>query len=1092
MKILPKSRPLRIGFFRFAVESLAWRFGFTIGSATAAIVVAMVWVHYRASREELIAQAHDQALKHVQVAAGYVDETVGHVAAISRALAANEEARGAEGADASLESFLVNLLSSAPAEEVYSCSVAFDAQDWHAPAAFRRVDRKSLPRMLPATSDFHGDENDWFNGPKRLRQLHVSEPYFDRDGSRLTMVSVSYPIVGKGGRFVGSASANMELSQIHDLVQRVRLRSEADTPGVNHDYAFLVSRTGRIISHPNASLLVREGSSGTDVTALPEGNIIRAALSGAKTIGEGEDQRMIFWAFAPVTGWRVALSVPTRMILAPVRRLALRSAAIGGAGLLVILGIVAATARGFTRPLNRLRVASENIEDGHYSVDTLDGAAAGHDELARLARSFQRMSHEIQNREGRLAELNANLERTVEERTSALTAAEAEARKLALVASLTHNGVVIVSPAGQVEWVNEGFSRLTGFKTSEAVGKTVDDLLFPADTPVEILAEKVHGMQRSRPFQLEVLLSHEESGKKIWLYIDAQPVLGDAGQLARFFMILVDITKRKKAEEDARAARQAAEDANRTKSAFLANMSHELRTPMNAIIGYSEMLVEDALDSGDQSLVADLEKIHSAGKHLLGLINDVLDLSKIEAGKMTLYLEEFSVTEMMREVVATIQPLVEKNKNIIAVEAPPEACLMTADVTKVRQLLFNLLSNAAKFTHEGRITLTLEPHIKDGGRWYAFKVTDTGIGMTEQQLSKMFQAFVQADASTTRKYGGTGLGLTISRNFCQLMGGDITVESELGKGTVFTAILPERVHEQRDTAAPFPVAEHSPQPPIQPVVESLQTPAPLVLAVDDDPAMLELLSRNLTREGYAVRTAKNGREALELAQSLQPQLVTLDVMMPSMDGWAVLTSLKADLKTREIPVVVVSMVDDKGLGLSLGAADYLTKPIDRGQLVAILEKHAPRHTRPVALIVDDLAENRQLLARAVGTEGWTILEAENGRVGLKLFEEFKPNLILLDLMMPEMDGFEFLRELRKRDDGRTVPVVVATAKDLTPAEREELRRTVQNCVEKGARVTHETFFDDVRRAINKTNPDAGNESSIQPATAESPSSAADA
>jgi PAS domain S-box-containing protein len=1064
---------LRAGFFRFAADSLAWRFGLVIGLASGAIVVTMVWIHYRASREQLITQAHDQAMKHVQVAAGYVDETVGQVAAISRALAGNEEAKGSEGADPALETFLVNLLASAPGEELYSCSVAFDGQDWRSPAAFRRVDRRSAPRTLPATADFHGPENDWFNGPKRLRQLYISEPYFDHEGSRMTMISVSYPIVRKDGRFVGAASASMELSQIHELVQRIRLRSEEDKPGADHDYAFLVSRAGNIISHPDANLLVREGSSGVDVATLPEGNIIRATLTGAKTIGEGENQRMIFWAFAPVTGWKVVLSVPTRMILTPVRRLALHSAAIGGIGLLILLGVVAATVRSFTRPLNRLRSASENIEAGLYNLDTLDGTTGGRDELARLARSFQRMSREIRNREGRLEEMNANLEKTVEERTAALTVAEAEARKLALVASLTHNGVVIIGPSGKIEWVNESFSRLTGCGLREALGKTADDLLFPADTPPDILAEKVLGFQHRRPFQLEVLLSHQRTAGKLWLYIDAQPVLDNAGQLARFILILVDITKRKKAEEDARAAREAAEDANRTKSAFLANMSHELRTPMNAIIGYSEMLVEEAGDTGHEALVPDLEKIHSAGKHLLGLINDVLDLSKIEAGKMTLYLEEFVVTDMMRDVVATIQPLVEKNKNVVLVESPPEQCVMTADVTKVRQLLFNLLSNAAKFTQKGRITLTLERRVQADGTWFAFKVADTGIGMTPQQLAKMFQAFVQADASTTRKYGGTGLGLTISRNFCQLMGGDITVQSEPGKGTVFTAVLPERVQEQREKIATPAATPETTQPATTPEPAPSQIPAPLVLAIDDDPAMLELLSRNLIREGYAVRTAKNGREALEFAHELKPQLITLDVMMPSMDGWSVLTSLKGDVETRDIPVVVVSMVDDKGLGLSLGAADYLTKPIDRGQLAAILAKYAPKHSRPVALIVDDLRDNRQLLSRALGTEGWTIVEAENGRIGLELFAEHQPNLILLDLMMPEMDGFEFLRELRKREDGRSVPVVVATAKELTPAERDELRRTVQNCVEKGNRFTHENFFADVRRAIDQAKGDIG-------------------
>jgi PAS domain S-box-containing protein len=651
-----------------------------------------------------------------------------------------------------------------------------------------------------------------------------------------------------------------------------------------------------------------------------------------------------------------------------------------------------------------------------------------------------------------------------------------EARKLALVASRTYNGVLITGPTGKIEWVNAAFTRLTGYTAEEVMGRHPDSFLMGPETSPVTLAEKKKAREELRGFQLEILNYHK-SGRPIWILADGQPVFDEQGNVAHYIVVQVDISKRKKVEDDLRLAREAAEEASRTKSAFLANMSHELRTPMNAIIGYSEMLIEEAEDLGQEDFIPDLKKIHAAGKHLLGLINDVLDLSKIEAGKMTLYLEEFAVPAMIDEVTATIRPLVEKNANRLVVSCPPELGTMRADVTKVRQTLFNLLSNAAKFTHEGRIDLSVSPLVRDGVPCLAFRVADSGIGMTPAQVGKLFQAFVQADASTTRKYGGTGLGLAISRKFCQLMGGDITVSSEVGKGTVFTAILPLRVPEPAATQAPFAAGAPAlttaapetaaSRPPLGGAPASgapVPADAPLVLVVDDDPAVVDLLSRNLAREGYRVRFALNGRDALALARELRPRLVTLDVMMPSMDGWSVLTALKADPVTRAIPVVMISIVEDKQLGFALGAADYLTKPIDRTQLAEILAKHVARDHERLALVIDDLPDNRAMLRHALEREGWTILEAENGRAGLNLFVDHRPALILLDLMMPVMDGFEFLRELRARDDGRAVPVVVVTAKELTPEERNTLRACVENIVQKGA-VSHDGLLAEIREKI---------------------------
>jgi signal transduction histidine kinase/CheY-like chemotaxis protein len=505
---------------------------------------------------------------------------------------------------------------------------------------------------------------------------------------------------------------------------------------------------------------------------------------------------------------------------------------------------------------------------------------------------------------------------------------------------------------------------------------------------------------------------------------------------------------------EAQDAREEAEAANRTKSAFLANMSHELRTPMNAIIGYSEMLVEEAQDMGQESFVPDLQKIHGAGKHLLSLINDILDLSKIEAGKMTVYLETFDIATAVKDVVSTIQPLVEKKNNRLTVHCPPDLGSMRADLTKVRQTLFNLLSNASKFTENGTVTLAIARATEPAGDWISFSVSDSGIGMTPEQMGKLFQAFSQADASTTRKFGGTGLGLAISRKFCQLMGGDITVQSEFGKGSTFTARLPA---ETREIKPEIPVLAK-----VLPVAEAGQKST--VLVIDDDPVVLDLMERFLTKEGFAVKTAANGKDGIALAATLRPAAITLDVMMPGMDGWAVLSALKADPATAAIPVIMVTINDNKEMGFALGAADYLSKPVDWSRLAGLVKQMGNNSSRQV-LIVEDEPGTREMLERTLKKEGWTISSAENGRVALEKIAQAKPSLILLDLMMPEMDGFEFLNQLRHHKDWQDIPVIVLTAKDLTPQERERLNGQVQDVLQKGS-YAKEQLLREVRELIS--------------------------
>jgi signal transduction histidine kinase/CheY-like chemotaxis protein len=903
-------------------RSISRRLQILIGLAASLVLALALWLNYQASRRQLVAQTDRLANLAVKNAASRLDDYVLRVGQLPLTIAARQQVHGRDP-DPRMVEYLRELLPLTPESDVYGIYIAYEHMDAATLGSMPWMDRRHWPDMTRVQYDYHEEKQEWYFGAKQSGQFHVTEPYYDDGGSNVTMVSVTVPVEGADGEFLGVAGADMSLDLIREIVAEIENEFEFGdhTVEANAEYAFLASRQGRVVVHPNPSLMLTGSNVGALVTALPDGAEAQKSPAGMAIIQQEGESRRVYWATSRVTGWKLVFNVSQAEVLRPVSSLWWQSTGIAGLGLLSMLGLVSWLAKRLSGPIDELTRVAARMADGDYGTRDLRTLVERPDELGGLSRSLRTMGGEIQERERHLKDWNANLSEMVNQRTADLETAVVDAQR----------------------------------------------------------------------------------------------------------------------------AREDAENANRTKSAFLANMSHELRTPMNAIIGYSEMLIEDLEDSGQAELTEDLRKIHSSGKHLLGLINDILDLSKIEAGRMTLFNETFDVARVIAEVKDTVQPLVSKNSNQLKVELGPALGVMHSDLTKFRQILFNLLSNASKFTERGEILLRASRE-RDG---LTFSVRDSGIGMTPEQLGKIFEAFTQADASTTRKYGGTGLGLAITKRFCEMLGGGIAVRSEAGVGSEFTVQLPSIAPPEGAQGGSRPGEAVATPAAGDGVPAKAQDERPLVIVIDDDLVVLDLMDRFLTREGFRVRTARNGRDGLELVRTLHPLAVTVDVIMPGMDGYSLLSALKEDPRTSEIPVVLISSTENRDLGLSLGAVEFLSKPIDRSRLAEVL-RQMPLRERARILVVEDDPPTRALVSRMLRDDGWQVTEAENGLRALEALPSGRPEVILLDLMMPEMDGFQFLAELRRLPEFSSLPVVVLTAMDLTEEDRRLLRRNVVLVCQKGS------------------------------------------
>lgn len=612
-------------------------------------------------------------------------------------------------------------------------------------------------------------------------------------------------------------------------------------------------------------------------------------------------------------------------------------------------------------------------------------------------------------------------------------------------------GIITSSEDGMVSDINRAAEKTLGYGAQELIGATNIAALLGEQWPLEPTSGyRQHTAYRKNgaAFTLEYSLKRvqlDHTTTYILVIRDITNRLSTEHELSRHRERLEELVRSRTV--DLARARDQALEASRAKSGFLANMSHELRTPLNAIIGYSEIIIEDTRGSVDESHLADVEKIRTAGRHLLELINDVLDLSKIESGKMELHLEKFELAEVLDELAQGLGPVIGNNHNTLHTSFPGDLGQVDADLVKVRQVVTNLLSNAAKFTENGSITLRAERHQRFGIDWIKIEVSDTGIGMSPEQIENLFLEFRQGDSSTTRKYGGTGLGLAISRRYCEMMGGEIRVQSRLHEGSQFVVELPAHIigpkvdpKEVRLSTAPLSQQQR-------------RKKISRVLVIDDDPFARDLLERFLSREGFAADVAPDGETGLKLARETHPDVIILDVKMPDMDGWTVLSTIKAEAVTRDIPVIMLTMNENRELSLALGASDFLPKPIERKRLVDILLRHVRNKSdgpnpNPHVLIVEDDIMNQELLRRALDREGLSVAAAENGLIALQQIAVRMPELIFLDLMMPVMDGFEFLKELKKNEKWAKIPIVTLTAIDLTPSQIEKLKGQVEVVLDK--------------------------------------------
>jgi PAS domain S-box-containing protein len=614
------------------------------------------------------------------------------------------------------------------------------------------------------------------------------------------------------------------------------------------------------------------------------------------------------------------------------------------------------------------------------------------------------------------------------------------------------NLAALVENTGDTIWSVDRQKRLITFNSAFALaveartgreprmGESPRAVFPPEDLP---FYEEIYGRTLAGE-RLAELRQETVQGQDLWTEIYCHPIT-DEGGVTGAVMFGKDVTRRIRAEEGLRLAKEDAEAANQAKSQFLANMSHELRTPLNSIIGFANIVLKNKKQHLDQQETGFLNRIVVNGRHLLSLINEILDLAKIEAGRMELEIVEVDIAGLVRETVQQLEGQVRDKDVKLVAEVPGTTRVVETDPHKLKQVIINLIGNALKFTEHGSVTARVDT---DGdGVPLAIRIVDTGIGIPKDRLDAIFEAFQQADGSTTRKFGGTGLGLTISRSMCQLMGYDLTVDSEMGKGSVFSIVMAPERDEDKTEQAPPPQPAGETSPPVARGAGALRDYR--VLVIDDEQDSRVLMTHYLQEFGCSVLTAPDAVEGMETARRERPDLITLDLMMPGMNGWDALKALKQDPELRDIPVVVVSILAGEGRGRLLGAVDLVTKPVEREDLLRVLWRNLIRRQGARVLIVEDDPPSRLLLVTQLEAAGLEVSAVSNGEEALDAVGRDAPDAVILDLTLPVMDGMAFLDRLRANPYHRGLPVIVVTGRELTPEERDQLAEKASGVVAKG-------------------------------------------
>ncbi len=653
----------------------------------------------------------------------------------------------------------------------------------------------------------------------------------------------------------------------------------------------------------------------------------------------------------------------------------------------------------------------------------------------------------VRDRAGNPQYIEGTLE-DITERRKAEAKARTSERLLREVFEFLPDATFAIDAAGQVTVWNHAMETLTGVPAAEMLGKGDHAYAIPlygqrrpilidlVVQPNDEIARKYTGFRRRGSRISGESYVPGIRGREAYLMGTAGPLFDDDGNVIGAIETIRDMTQRRLAEKEQERAKLQAEAASRAWSVLLCSMSHDLRTPLNTIIGYGEVLQDDAMERGLRDMARDLQRIRAAGVRLLELVGEVVDLSRIEAGQTELQEESFELSELVVELAAEASPLMEMNANRFEVRCSAEAGSLHTDRGKLKQCLLHLLSNAARLTHNGVVTLTVERVGTPAGDRITAQVSDTGIGMSSEQAQQALDPLAHSEANASRRQGGAGLGLAIARRLCQMLGGDITYQTGIDQGTTFTLLCP---------AAPDAV-EVLPQAVCAYDEQASPEGTHSVLVIDDDPEVQRMIAGWLSKEGFRVTCARGGEQGLELARALRPDVITLDVVMPRVDGWTVLQHVKSDPELSRIPVVLCSFSPDREKGYALGAFEYLLKPVDRRRLLSVVNRLAGDGQEGSLLVIEDDLEARLLVRRCLEKVGWEVVEAENGRVGLARLDEVIPDIILLDLLMPQMDGFEVLEKLHDREDWRDIPVIVVTARDLTEAELLRLNRRVDEAL----------------------------------------------